>query len=60
MYAATMAVTWLSKYGLFDEAIEEVYAFLEEAAELEIRHKVSKEERAVAEAEFCDFMQSKT
>lgn len=56
LYAVAMAVTWLSKYGLFEKAIEEVYELLKNETE-KSKTKPDSQFLLKLEEEFVMFMQ---
>lgn len=56
LYAVAMAVTWLSKYKLFEKAIEEVYDLLKNETE-KSKEKIDQEFLSQMEKEFVEFMQ---
>lgn len=60
LYAIAMAVTWLSKYGLFQEAKEEVFLFLSGESVLNKGPKINIDERKKLQEEFIRFMQSRS
>ncbi len=58
LYAVAMAVTWLSKYQLFDKAIDEVFNFLKEETK-KSPMVIPKEQLDELEQEFVTFMGQK-
>lgn len=56
LYAIAMAVTWLSKYDLFEESTEEVFSFLKNEC-VKKPNRISDRERSRLEKEFVDFME---
>ncbi len=60
LYAIAMAVTWLSKYGLFDQAVEEVFLMLKDETQIDLENKIDPIEKKKLETEFVRFMQSKS
>ncbi len=60
LYAIAMAVTWMSKYGLFNQAVEEVFLMLKNETKVDDKNGIDPIERKKLEKEFNEFMRSKS